>query len=102
MTAGVGNHHYERTLAAEAARPRQRMVKVGKELAGLAADLPLDARSSVFVRARPGLELGLPCAPSQQLAHARVTCALALRMPLRLCARTGHALHLSSRHPDSP
>ena len=46
----MGDHQYARALAGEGAHPRQRMVKVGKELAGLAADLPLDARSSVFVR----------------------------------------------------
>ena len=46
----MSGHQYERALATEGAHPRQRMVKVGKELAGLAADLPLDARSSVFVR----------------------------------------------------
>ena len=50
MLAGMGDHQYARALASEGAHPRQRMVKVGKELAGLAADLPLDARSSVFVR----------------------------------------------------
>ena len=50
MLDGMGDHQYARALAGEGAHPRQRMVKVGKELAGLAADLPLDARSSVFVR----------------------------------------------------
>ncbi len=48
--ATAGDHHYERALAGEGAWPRQRMVRVGKEAAGLAADLPLDPRSSVFVR----------------------------------------------------
>ncbi|KAK9830590.1 hypothetical protein WJX81_002568 [Elliptochloris bilobata] len=50
MVAGMCDHQYERSLATEGVHSRLRMVKVGKELAGLAADLPLDARSSVFVR----------------------------------------------------
>lgn len=46
----MGEHQYERTRAQEGVWPRPRQNKVAKELAGLATDLPLDARSSVFVR----------------------------------------------------
>lgn len=51
----MGDHQYERTRAQEGAWPRPRQNKVARELAGLATDLPLDARSSVFVRARCAL-----------------------------------------------
>ena len=51
----MGEHQYERARAQEGAWPRPRQNKVARELAGLATDLPLDARSSVFVRARCAL-----------------------------------------------
>ncbi|CAL8462440.1 g1973 [Coccomyxa elongata] len=44
------NHKYAKAAGSEGAQPRPRMVRVGKEVAGLNMDLPLNPSSSVFVR----------------------------------------------------
>lgn len=44
------NHKYSKAAGSEGAQPRPRMVRVGKEVAGLNMDLPLNPSSSVFVR----------------------------------------------------
>jgi len=46
----ASNHLFRSSSAAEGVRPRPRMVRVGKELASLTVDLPLNYSSSVFVR----------------------------------------------------
>ena len=43
-------HAYDIKVTQEGAAPRARQARVGKELAGMAADLPLNVSSSVFVR----------------------------------------------------
>lgn len=44
------NHKYARLASAEGTQPRPRLVRVGKEVASLNVDLPLNPSSSVFVR----------------------------------------------------
>ncbi len=44
------DHKYKEKLKLEGAQPRQRTVRLGKEIAGLNNDLPLNPTSSVFVR----------------------------------------------------
>lgn len=44
------NHKYKEKVKAEGAQPRPRTVRLGKEIAGLNNDLPLNPTSSVFVR----------------------------------------------------
>lgn len=46
----AGSHCYKDKAGVEGAVPRARQARVGKELAGMAADLPLNASSSVFLR----------------------------------------------------
>ena len=46
----ASDHKYREKPRAEGARPRPRTVRLGKEIAGLSADLPLSPTSSVFVR----------------------------------------------------
>lgn len=41
---------YSKAAGSEGAQPRQRMVRLGKEVASLNNDLPLNPSSSVFVR----------------------------------------------------
>jgi hypothetical protein len=41
---------YKRQAQSEGAQPRQRMVRLAKEVASLNMDLPLNPSSSVFVR----------------------------------------------------
>ncbi|KAA6422458.1 MAG: baculoviral IAP repeat-containing 6 [Trebouxia sp. A1-2] len=43
-------HCYKDKVGHEGAAPRSRQARVGKELAGMAADLPLNVSSSVFLR----------------------------------------------------
>ena len=43
-------HSYANKVASEGVAPRSRQARIGKELAGLAASLPLTLSSSVFVR----------------------------------------------------
>lgn len=43
-------HSYASKIAAEGVAPRSRQARIGKELAGLAASLPITLSSSVFVR----------------------------------------------------
>ena len=43
-------HHYAASARGESATPRERVVRCGREIAGLATDLPCNACSSVFVR----------------------------------------------------
>lgn len=51
MSDTVANSHcFQNTAAAEGAVPRSRQARVGKELAGMAVDLPLNVSSSVFLR----------------------------------------------------
>ena len=44
------SHCFKDKARAEGAVPRARQARVGKELAGMAADLPLNMSSSVFLR----------------------------------------------------
>ena len=44
------DHKYRDSANREGARPRPRTVRLGKEIAGLNSDLPLNPTSSVFVR----------------------------------------------------
>lgn len=44
------NHTYASSASAEGTQPRPRLVRVGKEVASLNVDLPLNPSSSVFVR----------------------------------------------------
>lgn len=44
------NHKYGKYAAAEQAQPRPRLVRLGKEVASLNVDLPLNPSSSVFAR----------------------------------------------------
>ena len=44
------SHCFKDKVRAEGAVPRARQARVGKELAGMAADLPLNMSSSVFLR----------------------------------------------------
>ena len=46
----AGGHAYKDKAGQEGAAPRSRQARVGKELAGMAADLPLNVSSSVFLR----------------------------------------------------
>ncbi len=46
----AGGHCYKDKAGQEGAAPRSRQARVGKELAGMAADLPLNVSSSVFLR----------------------------------------------------
>ncbi len=46
----AASHHYKDKANAEGAVPRARQARVGKELAGMAADLPLNMSSSVYLR----------------------------------------------------
>lgn len=46
----AASHCFQDMAKAEGAVPRARQARVGKELAGMAADLPLNASSSVFLR----------------------------------------------------
>ena len=46
----AASHHYKDKAGIEGAAPRARQARVGKELVGMAADLPLNASSSVFLR----------------------------------------------------
>ena len=46
----AGGHSYKDKAGQEGAAPRSRQARVGKELAGMAADLPLNVSSSVFLR----------------------------------------------------
>lgn len=46
----AASHHYRNNANAEGAVPRARQARVGKELAGMAADLPLNMSSSVYLR----------------------------------------------------
>lgn len=41
-------HHYLQQSRGESANPRERIVRCGKEIAGLASDLPCNACSSIF------------------------------------------------------
>ena len=51
MVAGLARTHKLRPVAtSEPNKPRQRMVRLSKEIAGLASELPLHPSSSVFVR----------------------------------------------------
>jgi hypothetical protein len=51
MVTGLAHTHKLRAAAAnEPTKPRPRMVRLGKEIAGLASELPLHPSSSVFVR----------------------------------------------------
>lgn len=50
MAANVGASHCYKDKVNEGAVPRARQARVGKELAGMAADLPLNMSSSVFLR----------------------------------------------------
>ena len=51
MAANVAaSHCYKDKVRAEGAVPRARQARVGKELAGMAADLPLNMSSSVYLR----------------------------------------------------
>ena len=43
-------HSYASKVASEGVAPRSRQARIGKELAGLAASLPITLSSSVFVR----------------------------------------------------
>ncbi len=48
---GLGaRSHYQGAAAREGAQPRARLVRVGKEVASLGTDLPLNPSSSVFIR----------------------------------------------------
>lgn len=48
---GVGKaHSYAAKVTSEGVAPRSRQARIGKELAGLAASLPITLSSSVFVR----------------------------------------------------
>ncbi len=44
------DHKHKERVKAEGAQPRPRTVRLGKEIAGLNNDLPLNPTSSVFVR----------------------------------------------------
>ena len=44
------DHKYKSKARTEGATPRSRTVRLGKEIAGLNSDLPLNPTSSVFVR----------------------------------------------------
>ena len=46
----AASHCYKDKASAEGAVLRARQARVGKELAGMAADLPLNMSSSVFLR----------------------------------------------------
>ncbi len=46
----AAGHIYMDKTKQEGAAPRSRQARVGKELAGMAADLPLNVSSSVFLR----------------------------------------------------
>ncbi len=46
----ASGHCYKDKAGHEGAAPRSRQARVGKELAGMAADLPLNVSSSVFLR----------------------------------------------------
>ena len=43
-------HHFKKAAKDEGVAPRERVVRCGKEMAGLATDLPCSPSSSVFVR----------------------------------------------------
>ena len=43
-------HSYASKVGVEGVAPRSRQARIGKELAGLAASLPINLSSSVFVR----------------------------------------------------
>ena len=49
-TTVSASHCFKDKARAEGAVPRTRQARVGKELAGMAADLPLNMSSSVFLR----------------------------------------------------
>ena len=46
----AAGHIYKEKTGHEGAAPRSRQARVGKELAGMTADLPLNVSSSVFLR----------------------------------------------------
>lgn len=46
----AAGHSFKNRVGGEGAAPRSRQARVGKELAGMAADLPLNVSSSVFLR----------------------------------------------------
>ena len=46
----AAGHSFKEKASSEGAAPRSRQARVGKELAGMVADLPLNVSSSVFLR----------------------------------------------------
>ena len=46
----AAGHSFKDKVGGEGAAPRSRQARVGKELAGMAVDLPLNVSSSVFLR----------------------------------------------------
>lgn len=51
QVAGIEEmHHFKKAAKDEGVAPRERVVRCGKEMAGLATDLPCSPSSSVFVR----------------------------------------------------
>lgn len=90
------NHKYAKAAGSEGAQPRPRMVRVGKEVAGLNMDLPLNPSSSVFVRVDE---------QNMTLWQALITGAPTLYRQLRptkFCTQTPHTTSATKQHFGKP